>query len=59
MDAPEHCADCKFSAGPIILTCTNRNSEFFKGPVCLDGWCPEFEAPVMPPTSDVSHLQQY
>jgi hypothetical protein len=30
------------AGGPIVLLCSNKNSEFHDGPVHPDGWCPEF-----------------
>lgn len=40
----EACVNCKFYLGPIIGICGCPSSEFSKGLVHPEGWCPEFKS---------------
>ena len=46
---PEMCAECRFCFGSVILWCGCPASEFYKGPVALDGYCGKFARPIEPP----------
>ena len=42
----EACSSCAHCMGPIVLSCGNRESEFFEKPVHPLGWCDRFAAKV-------------
>lgn len=39
----DSCESCQFRLGPIFPLCGSKESEFFNGPVVLDGWCEKYE----------------
>lgn len=41
--SPESCEGCAFRRGPVFPWCGCEDSEFFKGPIVLDGWCVAFK----------------
>lgn len=40
----EACSTCALCMGPIVLSCGNRESEFYQKPVHPLGWCDRFKA---------------
>jgi hypothetical protein len=38
----ESCVGCEYAGGIVLHYCTHPQSEFFRGLVAWDGWCPQF-----------------
>lgn len=46
----EACVNCKHVAGVVLHWCACPQSEFYRGAVFWEGWCPNFKSSDAEPT---------